>query len=65
LAITQRAIHMHHGRIWAENAEPGLLICVDLPLDPLSAKSRRTPSMLHVRIGRATADELEHRTADR
>jgi signal transduction histidine kinase len=63
LAITQRAIHMHHGRIWAENAEPGLLICVDLPLERLSVKSRRAPTTLHVR--RATADELEHRTADR
>lgn len=71
LAITQRAIHMHHGRIWAENAEPGLLICVDLPLDRLSVKSRRTPSTLHARSnasptnGRAAADEVEHRTADR
>ena len=63
LAITQRAIHMHHGHVWAENAEPGLLICVDLPLDRLSVKSRRTPSRLHLR--RATTDELEHRTADR
>jgi signal transduction histidine kinase len=71
LAITQRAIHMHHGRIWAENAEPGLLICVDLPLDHLSVKSRWTPSTLHARSnasqtnGRAKADELENRTADR
>jgi hypothetical protein len=56
---------MHHGRIWAENAEPGLLICVDLPLDHLSVKSRRTSSTLHARSSRATADELEHRTADR
>jgi signal transduction histidine kinase len=63
LAITQRAIHMHHGRIWAENAEPGLLVCVDLPMDRLSVKVRKTPSMLHVR--RAATDELEHRTADR
>jgi two-component system sensor histidine kinase CpxA len=65
LAITQRAIHMHHGHVWAENAEPGLLICVDLPLDRLSVKSRKTPSTLHARSSRATADELEHRTADR
>jgi hypothetical protein len=40
-----------------------LLVCIDLPLDRLSVKSRRTPSTLHVR--RATTDELEHRTADR
>jgi signal transduction histidine kinase len=33
LAIAQRAIHEHHGHIWAENAEPGLRVCVDLPLE--------------------------------
>jgi signal transduction histidine kinase len=33
LAIAQRAIHIHHGRVWAENAEPGLRVCVDLPLE--------------------------------
>ena len=33
LAIAQRAIHVHHGRVWAENAEPGLRVCVDLPLE--------------------------------
>jgi two-component system sensor histidine kinase CpxA len=38
LAITQRAINLHHGRVWAENAGPGLRVSVDLPLDRLSSK---------------------------
>jgi len=33
LTITDRAIRMHHGRIWAENAHPGLRIVLELPLD--------------------------------
>jgi two-component system sensor histidine kinase CpxA len=32
LAITQRAVTLHHGRIWAENVNPGLLICMELPV---------------------------------
>jgi two-component system sensor histidine kinase CpxA len=32
LAIAQRAILVHHGQIWAENAEPGLRVSVDLPV---------------------------------
>jgi len=31
LAIAQRAIELHAGRVWAENAEPGLRVCVNLP----------------------------------
>ena len=31
LAIAQRAIELHAGRVWAENAEPGLRVCVALP----------------------------------
>jgi two-component system sensor histidine kinase CpxA len=38
LAITQRAVNIHHGQVWAENAQPGLRVCVQLPLDRLSAK---------------------------
>jgi signal transduction histidine kinase len=33
LAIAQRAVHVHRGQIWAENAEPGLRVCIDLPLE--------------------------------
>lgn len=32
LSITQRAIHLHHGQIRAENADPGLRVSMDLPL---------------------------------
>jgi signal transduction histidine kinase len=32
LSITQRAIHLHHGQIRAENADPGLRVCMELPL---------------------------------
>jgi signal transduction histidine kinase len=32
LAIAQRAIQVHNGEVWAENAEPGLRVCVTLPV---------------------------------
>ena len=32
LAIAKRAVEVHHGQIWAENAEPGLRVVVELPL---------------------------------
>jgi signal transduction histidine kinase len=32
LSITQRAIHLHHGQIRAENADPGLRVFMELPL---------------------------------
>ncbi len=31
LAITRRAVLIHHGNITAENAHPGLLVTIDLP----------------------------------
>jgi signal transduction histidine kinase len=70
LAITQRAVHMHHGHVWAENGEPGLRVCIDLPLDRLSVKSRWAPSMNHApsRHGETKAPEavyeLEPRITD-
>jgi two-component system, OmpR family, sensor histidine kinase CpxA len=30
LAIAQRAVMLHHGRLWAENAEPGLRVFIEL-----------------------------------
>ncbi len=33
LAIAQRAIQVHNGRVWAENAQPGLRVCVALPVE--------------------------------
>ncbi len=34
LAITARAVALHHGSIRAENAQPGLRICIELPIVP-------------------------------
>jgi signal transduction histidine kinase len=33
LAIAERAIRVHNGQVWAENAEPGLRVWLDLPLE--------------------------------
>lgn len=32
LAIARRAIGLHHGRVWAENAVPGLTVSIELPM---------------------------------
>ena len=32
LAIASRAIALHHGRVWAENARPGLAVFIEVPL---------------------------------
>lgn len=32
LAIASRAIGLHHGRLWAENVAPGLIVWIELPL---------------------------------
>jgi two-component system sensor histidine kinase CpxA len=32
LAIAHRAIGLHHGRLWAQNALPGLMVWIELPL---------------------------------
>ncbi len=32
LSIAQRAVELHHGRLWAENADPGLLVTIEIPL---------------------------------
>ncbi len=32
LAIAYRAISVHHGRLWARNENPGLCVCIELPL---------------------------------
>jgi two-component system sensor histidine kinase CpxA len=68
LAITQRAINVHHGHVWAENAEPGLRVSVELPLDHLSVKSRSAPGVVHASsdhgIDQAAIYELRPRTTD-
>ncbi|HEX3878662.1 MAG TPA: ATP-binding protein [Bryobacteraceae bacterium] len=32
LAIAKRAVGVHHGDVWAKNAQPGLEVCIELPL---------------------------------
>jgi two-component system, OmpR family, sensor histidine kinase CpxA len=34
LAIAARAIALHHGNVWARNANPGLIIWIELPISP-------------------------------
>jgi two-component system sensor histidine kinase CpxA len=34
LAIAYRAIGLHHGRLWAENAHPGLRVWMEVPVSP-------------------------------
>jgi two-component system sensor histidine kinase CpxA len=35
LAIAHRAVTVHHGTMTARNAEPGLLVSIELPLHPV------------------------------
>jgi signal transduction histidine kinase len=32
LAIARRAISVHHGRLWAQNVQPGLTVWIELPM---------------------------------
>lgn len=43
LAIAQRAVTLHHGRLWAENAEPGLRVFIELPAAATSPKATPIP----------------------
>jgi signal transduction histidine kinase len=33
LTIAQHAVVLHQGRIWAENARPGLRVILELPIE--------------------------------
>jgi signal transduction histidine kinase len=44
LAIARRAIELHHGRIKAENMNPGLLVTIELPLAPVPAPVSPQPA---------------------
>ena len=50
LSIVQRAVSIHHGTVWAENANPGLRIQIALPAEPApaeSASARIVPGVAH------------------
>jgi len=54
LSIVERAVSLHHGRVWAENASPGLAVVIALPIynpatDPPSMFVLRTPRTRHRR----------------
>ena len=42
LAIAMRAVGLHHGRMWAENAQPGLRVWIELPLAGVRSGRQRT-----------------------
>jgi two-component system sensor histidine kinase CpxA len=61
LAIAQRAIQMHHGHVWAENVEPGLRVCVELPLDRPSSKIRDSSNAVrNACLGENNATETDY-----
>ena len=39
LSIARRAIELHRGRVSARNADPGLRVFIDLPIDPSSIRA--------------------------
>ena len=41
LAIARRSVELHKGRLTARNANPGLLVSIDLPLAPESRKTEQ------------------------
>jgi signal transduction histidine kinase len=38
LAIARRSVELHKGKLTARNANPGLLVAIELPLAPESRK---------------------------
>jgi two-component system, OmpR family, sensor histidine kinase CpxA len=44
LAIAHRAIDLHSGRIWAENAEPGLIVHIELPTGTGLTRNGNSPA---------------------
>ncbi len=41
LAIVRRAIALHHGRVWAENAHPGLIVFIETTAAPPVSSVRK------------------------
>ena len=46
LSIVQRAIAIHHGKVWAENVNPGLRIQIALPVEPARMHFARSGSAI-------------------
>ncbi|HLK68970.1 MAG TPA: ATP-binding protein [Bryobacteraceae bacterium] len=42
LTIAKRAIGVHHGNVWARNAQPGLRVCIEVPLGAVEQIVART-----------------------
>jgi signal transduction histidine kinase len=42
LSIVYRAVKLHGGKVYAQNAKPGLKVCVELPLQTLEDKTEAT-----------------------
>jgi hypothetical protein len=52
---------MHHGHVWAENVEPGLRVCVELPLDRPSSKIRDSSNAVrNACLGENNATETDY-----
>ncbi len=40
LSIARRSIELHQGRISARNASPGLVVAIDLPVEPAEVEAQ-------------------------
>ena len=48
LAIAKRAVELHHGKLYARNASPGLLVAIELPLAIQVASPVAAPEVAQV-----------------
>jgi len=48
LAIAKRAVELHHGKLYARNANPGLLVVIELPVAGASEPEVAAPAVEQV-----------------